>query len=58
VAAKYIDLFSGLGTEIKSDSVPASRDGIHFSIREPYGVVARIVPFNHPFLFAGALPRH
>ncbi len=54
VAANYLDFFSGLGTEIKSDSVPASKDGMHFSIREPYGVVARIVPFNHPFLFAAA----
>jgi len=54
VAANYIDVFSGFGTELKSDSVPASKDGVHFSIREPYGVVARIVPFNHPFLFAGA----
>lgn len=52
-AANYIDYFSGLGTELKSGSVPASSDGIHFSVREPYGVVARIVPFNHPFLFAG-----
>lgn len=54
VAANYLDFFSGLGTEIKGDSVPASKDGMHFSTREPYGVVARIVPFNHPFLFAGA----
>ncbi len=54
VAANYLDFFSGLGTEIKSDSVPASKDGMHFSIREPYGIVARIVPFNHPFLFAAA----
>ena len=54
VAANYLDLFSGYGTELKGDSVPASKDGIHFSIREPYGVVARIVPFNHPFLFAAA----
>ena len=54
VAANYLDFFSGLGTEIKSDSVPASKDGMHFSVREPYGVVARIVPFNHPFLFAAA----
>ncbi len=54
VAANYIDVFSGFGTELKGDSVPASSDGIHFSIREPYGVVARIVPFNHPFLFAAA----
>jgi acyl-CoA reductase-like NAD-dependent aldehyde dehydrogenase len=54
VAANYIDYFSGLGTELKGESVPASKDGIHFALREPYGVVARIVPFNHPFLFAGA----
>jgi acyl-CoA reductase-like NAD-dependent aldehyde dehydrogenase len=54
VAANYIEYFSGLGTEIKGDTVPASADGVHFSLREPYGVVARIVPFNHPFLFAGA----
>ncbi|MCL4790977.1 MAG: aldehyde dehydrogenase family protein [Gammaproteobacteria bacterium] len=54
VAANYLDFFAGLGTEIKGDSVPASKDGTHFSIREPYGVVARIVPFNHPFLFSAA----
>ncbi|MFZ1624953.1 MAG: aldehyde dehydrogenase family protein [Gammaproteobacteria bacterium] len=54
VAANYLDFFSGLGTEIKSESVPASKDGMHFSVREPYGVVARILPFNHPFLFAAA----
>ena len=54
VAANYLDFFSGLGSELKGDSVPASKDGMHFSIREPYGVVARIVPFNHPFLFAAA----
>lgn len=54
VAANYLSFFAGLGTEIKGDTVPASADGIHFSLREPYGVVARIVPFNHPFLFAAA----
>jgi betaine-aldehyde dehydrogenase len=54
VAANYIDFFSGLGTEMKGESVPASANGVHFSLREPYGVVARIVPFNHPFLFAAA----
>lgn len=54
VAANYIDYFAGLGTELKGETVPASGNGIHFSLREPYGVVARILPFNHPFLFAGA----
>jgi acyl-CoA reductase-like NAD-dependent aldehyde dehydrogenase len=54
VAANYLDFFSGLGTELKGESSPVTKDGLHFSIREPYGVVARIVPFNHPFLFAAA----
>ena len=54
VAANYLDFFSGLGSELKGESSPVSTDGLHFSIREPYGVVARIVPFNHPFLFAAA----
>ena len=24
---------------------------VSFSVREPIGVVARIIPFNHPFMF-------
>jgi len=27
-------------------------DVVNFSVREPVGVVARIIPFNHPFMFA------
>ncbi len=54
IAAAYLEYFAGLATEMKGDTVPASPGNIHFSLREPYGVVARIVPFNHPFMFAGA----
>jgi acyl-CoA reductase-like NAD-dependent aldehyde dehydrogenase len=51
-AAKAMEFFAGLGGEIKGESVPASTDNLHVSIREPYGVVGRIVPFNHPIKFA------
>jgi betaine-aldehyde dehydrogenase len=54
LAAGYLEFMSGLGMEIKGESVPATSQNIHFTVREPYGVVGRIVPFNHPFLFAGA----
>lgn len=54
VAAGYLEYFAGLGTEMKGESAPADPGEFHFSVREPYGVVARIIPFNHPFLFAGA----
>jgi len=48
-ALKY---FAGLGYEIKGESIPATPQNLHFSIREPYGVVGKIVPFNHPIMFA------
>jgi betaine-aldehyde dehydrogenase len=51
-AAKALEFFAGLGMEIKGESVPASAENLHVSIREPYGVVGRIVPFNHPIKFA------
>ena len=54
IAAGYLEYFAGLGTEMKGESVPASAGNLHFSLRQPYGVVGRIVPFNHPFMFAVA----
>lgn len=54
LAAGYLDFMAGLGMEIKGESVPATPGNVHFTLRQPYGVVGRIVPFNHPFLFAGA----
>jgi betaine-aldehyde dehydrogenase len=52
VAAAQIDFFAGLVTEMKGASIPMGPDVVNFSVREPVGVVARIVPFNHPFMFA------
>lgn len=53
-AANHFDYFCGLATEMKGDTLPGLSDGIHFTQRQPYGVVGRIVPFNHPFMFASA----
>lgn len=44
--------FVGLGYELKGQSVPSTPDNLHFTIREPFGVVARILAFNHPIYFA------
>ncbi len=52
IAASQIDFFAGLVTEMKGDSIPMGLDRMNFTIREPLGVVARIIPFNHPFMFA------
>ena len=52
IAAAQLDFFAGLVTEMKGASIPMGPDVVNFSVREPLGVVARIVPFNHPFMFA------
>jgi betaine-aldehyde dehydrogenase len=51
VAAAQIEFFAGLVTEMKGASIPMGPDRLNFSVREPLGVVGRIVPFNHPFMF-------
>src|SRR5262249_54710454 len=50
--AAQLDFYAGLVTEMKGSSIPMGPDAVNFSVREPYGVVGRIIPFNHPFMFA------
>lgn len=54
IAAGYLEYFAGLASELKGETIPATAKGLHLTLREPYGIVARIVPFNHPFMFAAA----
>jgi betaine-aldehyde dehydrogenase len=51
-AIEALEHFAGLGFEIKGETVPASPQNLHLTIRQPYGVVGRIAPFNHPIMFA------
>lgn len=44
-------MFAGQALELKGSTIPAG-DGLHLTVREPVGVVARIVPYNHPLMFA------
>jgi acyl-CoA reductase-like NAD-dependent aldehyde dehydrogenase len=54
VAADTLRLFAGLAIELKGATVPASAEHLHLTVRESYGVVGRIIPFNHPVMFAAA----
>ena len=51
ISADSFDYFAGLVTEMKGASIPMGPDAVNFTVREPLGVVARIVAFNHPFMF-------
>ncbi|MEV0388294.1 aldehyde dehydrogenase family protein [Nonomuraea sp. NPDC050643] len=51
-AADSLDLFADCALELRGEVIPASADHLHYTTREPYGVVGRILPFNHPIMFA------
>ncbi|PXY25191.1 aldehyde dehydrogenase [Prauserella coralliicola] len=52
--ADVLELFADYATHLGGDTIPASAENLHFTRRAPFGVVARIVPFNHPVMFAAA----
>lgn len=54
IAVESLNYYAGLGHELKGETFPATAQNLHMTLREPYGVVARIVPFNHPVMFAVA----
>jgi betaine-aldehyde dehydrogenase len=51
-AADGIDYFAGLATEVKGETLPMGDKHLNYTVREPLGVVARIVAYNHPLMFA------
>lgn len=51
-AADMLEMFADWALMIKGETYPGEGSGLHYSRPEPYGVVGRIVPFNHPILFA------
>lgn len=53
-AADALEYYAGLVYETKGETVPATSDHLHVTYREPYGVVGRILPFNHPLMFAAS----
>jgi len=53
LAAIFVEYVAGLAFSWGGHQIPAMGRAIDFTMREPYGVTARIIPYNHPILFAG-----
>jgi acyl-CoA reductase-like NAD-dependent aldehyde dehydrogenase len=52
IAIGTLRYFAGLALELKGDTIPSEDGRVNYTMLEPYGVVGRIVPFNHPMMFA------
>ncbi|MDQ1618697.1 MAG: hypothetical protein QOE19_1266 [Actinomycetota bacterium] len=51
-AVAELHYYAGLAPETRGSTAPSNPDTLSYTLHEPYGVVARIIPFNHPFKFA------
>lgn len=51
-AVAEIEYYAGIAPETRGSTAPPAHDTLSYTLLEPYGVVARIIPFNHPFKFA------
>ena len=51
-AADFMDTFAGLAAYPNGTTYPADEGHFVYSVREPYGVVGAIAPWNYPFLLS------
>lgn len=51
--ARYFEYFAGAADKQLGDVIPASREHLMYTQREPYGVTAHIIPWNAPLTQAG-----
>lgn len=48
IGAGNVYYAAGLASQAMGHSIPIPAPGLDFTLREPHGLVARILPFNHP----------
>jgi len=48
VAARYFEFFAGIADKIMGHTIPIGSGFLDFTVREPIGVSAHIVPWNYP----------
>ena len=54
LALSWIRYFTGAVYQLRGETIPTVADRLTYTTHEPYGVVGRIIPFNHPFMFAAS----
>lgn len=52
MVAEVLRYYAGWATKIHGETVPVKGPFLHYTLREPVGVVAAIIPWNFPLLLA------
>ena len=50
--ANVIEYYAGAANKLMGETIPVSKPGFDFTLREPIGVVGLIVPWNFPLMLA------
>ena len=48
VTARYLDYYAGSIERLEGRQIPLGPDVLDYTVREPWGVCAQIIPFNYP----------
>ncbi len=51
--ARYLEFYGGAADKVMGETIPFANGYTAFSIREPHGVTAHIVPWNYPMQIIG-----
>jgi betaine-aldehyde dehydrogenase len=54
IATSWMRHFAGLALHVRGETIPTGHERVNYTLREPFGVVGRIIPFNHPLMFAAS----
>ena len=49
-AAAYFEYYAGIADKLQGDTIPLGPDYISFTLHEPVGVTAHIIPWNFPLV--------
>ncbi len=52
MAARHFEYFAGLADKIQGSTIPVPGNRLDFTMKEPLGVTAHIVPWNYPLTMA------
>lgn len=51
-AARYFEYYAGITDKIFGETIPVEPDILNYTVREPVGVTAHIIPWNYPLQIA------
>jgi acyl-CoA reductase-like NAD-dependent aldehyde dehydrogenase len=52
IAVAQLRYFAGIAPEARGETIDTGPGRLNYTLRQPFGVVGRIIPFNHPLMFA------